>query len=129
MPPLALARKTKLSRVGFKLEYDFNFVSLQLHLLAEHIFSWNLEGTILRDIAPMLCWLPYDQNLIMQRGHAVNSSIPEDPAMAEFPDLPWGEEVTIMIKSAPSPPALRHHPLLEAFRLSLLPSGSALPLV
>jgi hypothetical protein len=116
MPPLVLARKSKLSHVGFKLEYDFNFVPLALHLLAEHIFSWNLEGTILRDIAPMLCWLPYDLNLIMQRGHSVNTAIPEDPAMAEFPPLPWEGEVTIMIKSAPSlpaPPALRRW---EAFR-------------
>jgi hypothetical protein len=100
MPPLIQARKSKLSHVGFKLEYDFECVPLALHLMASHIFSWNLEGTILRDVAPMDCWLPYNLNLIMQRGHSVNTAIPEDPAMAEFPDTPWGDEVIIRIKSA-----------------------------
>jgi hypothetical protein len=113
MPPLIQARKSKLSHVGFKLEYDFDCVPLALHLMAEHIFSWNLEGTILRDIAPMLCWLPYDLNLIMQRGHSVNTAIPEDCAMADFPDLPWGDEVTIMIKSASASSAPQNQRLLE----------------
>jgi hypothetical protein len=51
----------------------------------------------------MNCWLPYNLNLIMQRGHSLNTAIPEDPAMAEFPDLPWGDEVIIMIKSLTDP--------------------------
>jgi hypothetical protein len=54
----------------------------------------------------MDCWLPYNFNLIMQRGHAVNTVIPEDPAMAEFPDFPWEDEVTILIKSSASLPVL-----------------------
>jgi hypothetical protein len=73
--------------------------------MATHIFSWNLEGTLLRDVAPMDLWLPYDPNIIMRRGHEVNTSIPEYPAEAEFPDLPWGDEVAILIKSQSSSPA------------------------
>jgi hypothetical protein len=103
MPPLTLARKSKLARAGFKLDFDCDCVPLAQHMMAEHIFSWNLEGTILRDIAPMTYWLPNDLNLIMQRGHSVNTAIPEDPAMAEFPDFPWGDEVTILIKSSADP--------------------------
>jgi hypothetical protein len=85
------------------LRFDEEFTPLGLRLMATHIFSWNLEGTILRDVAPMDLWLPYDQNLIMRRGREVNTSIPEDPAEAEFPDLPWEDEATILIKSHGNP--------------------------
>jgi hypothetical protein len=50
-------------------------------------------------------WVPYDFNLIMRRGHAVNSSIPEDPAEAEFPNFHWGDEVIIRIESLNPVPA------------------------
>jgi hypothetical protein len=34
----------------------------------------------------------------------VNKSIPEDPDEAEFPQLPWGDQMTIRVKSQ-APPA------------------------
>jgi hypothetical protein len=49
-------------------------------------------------------WLPYDLKAIMRYGHSVNTIIPEDPDEAEFPPLPWGEQVTIRVKSQ-APPA------------------------
>jgi hypothetical protein len=41
----------------------------------------------------------------MRYGHSVNSSIPADPNEAEFPPQPWPNDVTIRIKSHPSPQA------------------------
>jgi hypothetical protein len=109
LPPLIQAKKTKLAHAGFKLQFDEDPLPLGLRLMATHIFSWNLEGTIMRDVAPMDLWLPYDQNLIMRRGHQVDTAIPEDPAEAEFPDLSWSDEVMILIKShaRPSVPPAR----------------------
>jgi hypothetical protein len=103
VPPLVKSRKTTRPRAGPLVEFDEDVVPLGLRIIGTHLFAWNIEGTILRDVAPMDLWVPYDFNLIMRRGHEVNTSIPEDSAEAEFPDFPWGDQVTIRIKSHGSP--------------------------
>jgi hypothetical protein len=65
------------------------------------LLIWNLEGTILRSPQASTWWLPYNKEAMMRYGHAVNSSIPENPEEAEFPDEPWPQEVTIRVKSHP----------------------------
>jgi hypothetical protein len=45
-------------------------------------------------------WLPYDFEAIVRYGHAVNSSIPEDPNEAEFPPTPWADRVVIRGKTS-----------------------------
>jgi hypothetical protein len=44
-------------------------------------------------------WIRYDFGQIMRRGHDLNTSIPVEVDMAEFPDFPWDVEVMIRIKS------------------------------
>jgi hypothetical protein len=103
VPPLVKSHKIPRPHEGPLVQFDEDVVPLGLRIMGTHIFSWNLEGTILRDTQPLDLWVPYDLNLIMRRGHTVNSAIPEDPAEAEFPELPWRDEVIIQVKSHKSP--------------------------
>jgi hypothetical protein len=106
LPPLVRSHKTIRSRSEATLQFDEEPTPLGLKIIASHIFSWNLEGAILRDTQPMELWVPSDHNAIMRRGHSLNTSIQEDPADEIFPDLPWREEVTIRIKSQKLPPVV-----------------------
>jgi hypothetical protein len=102
-PPLVRAHRIN-RHANAIIQFDDEPTLLSSRLIGTHLFSWDLEGSIIRDVIPMDLWVPYDLGQIMRRGHSVNSSIPEDISQVEFPDFPWGDEVTIRIKSQNSPP-------------------------
>jgi hypothetical protein len=93
VPPLVKCHKEPRSRAGPIIRFDEDVTPLGLKILKTHLFSWNLEGTILRDIQASDWWIPYDLNAIMRRGHTVNTAIAEDPDEVEFPPLPWGTKL------------------------------------
>jgi hypothetical protein len=99
MPPIAKCRLTQRRNLGPNIECDSELVPLGLRIMREHRLAWNYEGRILSAPEITTRWIAYDLNAIMRYGHSVNSTIPEDPNEAEFPPLPWGDDVTIRIKS------------------------------
>jgi hypothetical protein len=102
-PPLVRSQRINRHSLAI-IQFSEEPQRLNTRLIGTHLFSWNLEGTIIRDIAPMDLWVPYDLGQIMRRGHGLNTSIPEEVDMAEFPDYPWDSEVMIRIKSQNPPP-------------------------
>jgi hypothetical protein len=106
LPPLTLCQQIP-SRHHMDINYGGEVWTgtpqLSQRLLKIHLLSWNLAGTILRSPQASTWWLPYNKEAIMRYGHSVNSSIPDNPDEAEFPDEPWPQEVTIRIKSHPDP--------------------------
>jgi hypothetical protein len=103
MPPLSLCQSTPRRNLGPVIQYSAGVVPLGLRILKQHLLSWNLNGTILRAPHVTTWWVPYNFEAIMRYGHSVNTTIPEDPNEAEFPPTPWGNEVTIRIKSQVPP--------------------------
>jgi hypothetical protein len=99
VPPLALCQSSPRRNLGPVIQYDAGVVPLGLRILKQHVLVWNLGGTMLRAPQITTWWVPYNLEAIMRYGHTVNANIPEDPNEAEFPPLPWGNEVTIRIKS------------------------------
>jgi hypothetical protein len=103
VPPITQCQITQRQRRGAIIEFDGEVVPLGLRILKEHQFAWNLEGRILEAPTVTTWWIPYDYTAIMRYGHTVNTSLPEDPAEAEFPPEPWSDRVVIRIKSQASP--------------------------
>jgi hypothetical protein len=68
VPPFDLCQVTAKNDGGEIFEFDGETPQLNLRILKEHTFSWNLEGVILSAPMPMSCWLPYDFNVIMRYG-------------------------------------------------------------
>jgi hypothetical protein len=106
-PPVSQGRIVPRVQGGSIFESDGEVQPLNLRLLREHVFIWNIEGRMLEAPLPKSCWPPYDLNEIMRFGHSINSAIPDDANEAEFPPTPWGDRVTIRVKSqaSPSPPS------------------------
>jgi hypothetical protein len=105
IPPFAHCAIEPRHRAGPKITFDEEVVPLGRKVVRAHLFSWAIEGNLITAPQPTTWWLPYDFAEIMRYGNTVNSSIPADTAMAEFPPEPWGDEVTIRIKSNSTPPA------------------------
>jgi hypothetical protein len=105
MPPLSQCRSSPCRNLGPVIQYDAGVAPLGLRILREHALVWNLGGRILRAPQVTTWWLPYNLEAIMRYGHSVNTEIPEDPNEAEFPPIPWANEVTIRIKSHAAPKA------------------------
>jgi hypothetical protein len=110
VPPIPMCQTAQRERSGAIFTFDGEVPPLGLKLMKEHIFTWDIEGTLIQAPLPMSCWLPYDFNAIMRFGHTVNSDIPEWGDEAEFPPAPWGVRVTIRVKSQ-APPAQPLAPL------------------
>jgi hypothetical protein len=102
-PPVSQCRITPRAHGGSIFEFDGEVPPLNCRLLKEHIFTWNIEGRLLEAPVPKSCWLPYDLNEIMRFCHSINSAIPESADKAKFPPIPWGDRVTIRVKSQASP--------------------------
>jgi hypothetical protein len=71
-PPLVKAHRINRHSVA-TIQFDDEPARLSARLIGTHLFSWNLEGTIIRDVLPMDLWVPYDFGQIMRRGHDINT--------------------------------------------------------
>jgi hypothetical protein len=110
VPPFALCQVTQRRSFGPRIEFDGEVSQLSFRILREHRLSWNIEGRILRAPQASTWWIPYNLEAIMRYGHTINTDIPEDPNEAEFPPLPWHDDVIIRIKSH-APPQVPAAPL------------------
>jgi hypothetical protein len=106
IPPLPFCRISPRRDSGQLIHYDEEVPQLSHKLLKTHKLAWQMNGKIIQAPEATAWWLPYDRNAIMRYGNTVNSIIPPDVDMAEFPDEPWPADVLIRIKAAPSPQAL-----------------------
>jgi hypothetical protein len=101
VPPFATCQLEPRLGHGPKVSYAGGTPLLSHRLLRQHRLAWNLGGNLMYAPETSTWWLPYNKGAIMMYGHAVNTSIPEDPEEAVFPDEPWPNEVIIRIKSHP----------------------------
>jgi hypothetical protein len=106
-----MCQVTPREKGGAILTFDGEVRPLGLRLLKEHLFTWNVEGSMLNAPTAKSCRLPYHFNEIMRFGHSVNTDIPEWGDEAEFPPTPWGDRVVIRVKSQ-IPPVQPLAPLL-----------------
>jgi hypothetical protein len=106
IPPLVSCKLTPRRNCGPVINFDGEAPQLSHKLLKTHKLAWQMNGKIFAAPETTTWWLPYDRNAIMRYGNTVNSAIPQDPDMADFPDEPWPTDVLIRIKSALPPPAL-----------------------
>jgi hypothetical protein len=88
VPPLSKCVCELRPRAGPKVIFDGEVVPLGRKVVRIHLLSWNLEGVIIHAPQPTTWWLPYDHNEIMRYGNSLNTSIPADQDMAEFPPEP-----------------------------------------
>jgi hypothetical protein len=99
VPPFEQCQITQ-ENGGWTIAQDEDWPQLTLRMAREHALVWNLNGTFMSAPEVATCWIPYDYEAIMRYGHAVNSSIPEDPIEEQFPPAPWSDRVIIKIKSS-----------------------------
>jgi hypothetical protein len=95
MPPfVSCAISTELPG---EVSFNFNgeWISWNSRVLREHELVWEVAGRQIHAPQATTWWVPYDFNRIMSYGHAVNTSIPDDPNEGKFPDQPWEDRVVI----------------------------------